>query len=67
MCSGENFRFFLLPISLIGFVCCLDRSDFNVPLGIFAFVLWNEAQFPKSIASCVVLLVSPRGPAHQCC
>ena len=61
MGSGENFRFFLLPISLIGFVCCLDRSDFNVPLGIFAFVLWNEAQFPQKHRILWVLLVSLLG------
>ena len=47
MSTEENFRYFLLGISLLGFLCCLDRSDFNVPLGLFGFLIWSEQNFPQ--------------------
>lgn len=47
MGSADNFKYVFIGVTVIGFVCCLDRSDFNVALGIFSFILWSETQFPQ--------------------
>lgn len=39
--ANENFRIFFLVISVLGFICCLDRADYNVALGVFGFVMWK--------------------------
>ena len=39
--ANENYRLCFIVVSLLGFICCLDRADYNLPLGIFAFILWN--------------------------
>lgn len=44
---NENFRNCYVIVALLGFICCLDRADFNVPLGIFGFIMWKEVQFPQ--------------------
>lgn len=58
---GDSFRYTFLGISLIGFVCCLDRSDYNVPLGIFAFILWSESHFPQKHRIMWVIIFSLLG------
>lgn len=61
--SHYNFRYALLIISVLGYLCCPDRSDFNVPLGIFAFMLWGDHQFSHKQRIIYLLLVSLIGDA----
>lgn len=42
MKEKELFSYHFLAISLLAFLNCPDRSDFNLPLAIFAFLLWNH-------------------------
>jgi hypothetical protein len=53
-----NYRYALLFISVLGYLCCPDRSDFNVPLGIFAFILWGDHQFSHKPKIIYLLLLS---------
>ncbi len=42
MKERELFSYHFLAIALLAFLNCPDRSDFNLPLSIFAFILWNH-------------------------
>lgn len=39
--GSDNFRFAFIGVAILGFVCCIDRSDYNVVLGLFSFIMWN--------------------------
>lgn len=55
---ASNFKYSFLLISLFGFMCSLYRSDYNVALGIFAYSLWAESQFPQKHRILWLLLAS---------
>lgn len=59
--SGESFRYAFIVVTLLGFICCLYRSDFNVAVGIFGFMLWNESHFPQKHRVLWVLFLSILG------
>lgn len=54
----KNFRYALLFVSVLGYLCCPDRSDFNLPLGIFAFMMWGDQQFSHKHRIIYMLLFS---------
>lgn len=53
-----NYRYALLFVSVLGYLCCPDRSDFNVPFGIFAFMLWSDHQFSHKHRIIYLLMLS---------
>jgi hypothetical protein len=57
----ENFRYALLFISVPAYICCPDRSDFNLPLGVWAFLLWSDCQFPQKHRIIWMLIISLAG------
>jgi hypothetical protein len=59
----NNFRYALLMISVFAYLCCPDRSDFNLPLGIFSFILWADQQFSHKQRILYLLIVSLIGDA----
>ena len=38
---ANYFRFNFLIVALIAIMNCANRNDYNLPLGIFAFLIWN--------------------------
>lgn len=41
MKESELFSYHFLAVALLAFLNCPDRSDYNLPLAIFAFLLWT--------------------------
>lgn len=41
----EPFRINFIIISILAFMNCPYRSDYNLPLAIFAFTMWSDVQF----------------------
>lgn len=48
MITGQegNFRYWFLLVAALGLLCAPDRSDPNIVLGLFAFLMWTGTQFP---------------------
>ena len=56
--SGDIFRYNFIAIALIAYINTPDRCDFNLPLAIWAFLLWNYRPQPQKHRILWVLLVS---------
>ncbi len=45
-------------MALLAFLNCPDRSDYNLPLAIFAFILWNHKPYNQKHRILWILLAS---------
>lgn len=58
MKEKELFSYHFLAIALLAFLNCPDRSDFNLPLAIFAFILWNHKPYIQKHRILWIILAS---------
>jgi hypothetical protein len=58
MKEKEIFSYNFLAIALMAFLNCPDRSDFNLPLSIFAFILWNYKPYLQKHRILWIVLIS---------
>jgi len=47
MKESHYFVYNFLGVALLALLCCPDRNDYNLPLGVLAFLLWNY-QYQRS-------------------
>jgi hypothetical protein len=56
--ESDMLKYNFILIGLLGFLCCPDRSDYNLPLGVFAFLLWGQTQFSQKHRILWLILLS---------
>jgi hypothetical protein len=58
MKDKEIFSYNFLGVALLAFLNCPDRSDYNLPLAIFAFLLWNHKPYLQKQRILWIILAS---------
>lgn len=52
------FSYAFVGVALVAFLNCPDRNDYNLPLAIFAFFLWNSKPYNQKHRILWLLLLS---------